>query len=44
MGALVCTVCRADLALYSTPRTPEDTAKRIRRFDLKHHHPDHAFQ
>jgi len=38
-GALVCTVCGADLALHSTPRVPEDTARRIYRFDHKHRHP-----
>ncbi len=37
-GALVCTVCGADLALHSTPRVPEDTARRIHRFDYKHRH------
>jgi hypothetical protein len=37
-GALVCMVCGADLALYSTPRVPEDTARRVGRFDLKHRH------
>ena len=37
-GALVCRVCGADLALHSTPRVPEDTARRVGRFDLKHRH------
>lgn len=37
-GALVCTVCKADLAIPSTPRVPESTAKRIRRFDTNHRH------
>jgi len=37
-GVLVCMVCGADLALYSTPRVPEDTARRVGRFDLKHRH------
>lgn len=37
-GALVCTVCKADLPIYSTPRVPEDTAKNIRKFDLRHRH------
>ena len=36
-GALVW-VCGADLALHSTPRVPEDTARRVGRFDLKHRH------
>jgi hypothetical protein len=37
-GMLVCTVCGADLALWSSPRVPEDTAKRVRRFDVRHRH------
>jgi len=37
-GVLVCTVCGADLTLNSTPRVPEDTARRVARFDLKHRH------
>lgn len=37
-GALVCMVCGADLALHSTPRVPEDAARRVGRFDLKHRH------
>lgn len=35
-GALVCTVCGADLALHSTPRVPEDTARRVHRFEVKY--------
>jgi hypothetical protein len=26
------------LALHSSPRVPEDTARRVGRFDLKHRH------
>lgn len=37
-GALVCTVCGADLAIHSTPKVPEHTADRIRKFDLHHRH------
>jgi hypothetical protein len=37
-GALTCTTCKASLPIWSTPRVPEDTAKNIRRFDLKHRH------
>jgi len=37
-GMLRCTVCGADLALHSTPRVPEDTARRVARFDVKHRH------
>jgi hypothetical protein len=37
-GDLVCTTCGVRLALFSTPRVPEDTARRIRIFDLKHQH------
>lgn len=37
-GALVCDVCGENLAIASTPRVPEDTAKRIRKFEAKHRH------
>jgi len=37
-GALVCTVCGADLAIHSTPKVPEHTADRIRKFELHHRH------
>lgn len=37
-GKLVCTVCGADIPLYSSPKVPEDTAKRIHRFDRQHRH------
>jgi hypothetical protein len=30
------TVCSAELAIWSTPRVPEDTARAIHRFDQKH--------
>lgn len=37
-GAVVCTVCGADLAIYSTPKVPEHAADRIRKFDRQHRH------
>lgn len=37
-GALVCTVCGTQLAIYSTPRVPEHNADRIRKFDRNHRH------
>jgi hypothetical protein len=37
-GALVCATRKARLALYSTPRVPENTAKNIYRFGLQHRH------
>lgn len=37
-GALVCTVCKAKLPIWSTPRVPEGTAKDVRRFDRQHRH------
>ncbi len=37
-GLLVCTVCGDKLALHSTPRVPEDTARRIARFEITHRH------
>ena len=37
-GVLRCTTCGDTLAIYSTPRVPEDTAERIRKFDLRHRH------
>lgn len=35
-GALVCSECSAQLAIWSTPRVPEDVARAIHRFDQKH--------
>ncbi len=37
-GVLVCTVCGDRLALHSTPRVPEDTARRVGRFEITHRH------
>jgi len=37
-GALVCTVCGADLAIWSTPKVPEESATLIHKFDRNHRH------
>jgi hypothetical protein len=37
-GALICTKCRTDLPIWSSPRVPEDTARNIHRFDIRHRH------
>lgn len=35
-GVLRCTTCGTTLAIWSTPRVPEDLARRIRRFADTH--------
>lgn len=37
-GVLTCTHCGSSLAVWSTPRVPEDVAAAIHKFDLKHRH------
>jgi len=37
-GALVCTICGDQLALWSTPRVPENLARQIHRFADRHLH------
>lgn len=37
-GVLVCEVCGDDLSLWSTPRVPEDVARRVHRFAQRHRH------
>lgn len=37
-GVLTCTSCGENLGIPSTPRVPEDSAKRIRRFEANHRH------
>jgi hypothetical protein len=37
-GVLSCTVCGDSLAIWSTPRVPENLARQIRRFADRHQH------
>lgn len=37
-GVLICTECGTRLAIWSTPRVPENTARDIRKFDRNHRH------
>lgn len=37
-GVLVCEDCGSRLAIWSSPRVPEDTAKAIRKFARAHDH------
>jgi hypothetical protein len=37
-GELVCLTCGSRLALHSTPRVPENTARRVSKFDFAHRH------
>lgn len=37
-GALTCTHCGASLSIWSTPRSPENVASEIHKFDVKHRH------
>ena len=37
-GVLTCTICGDQLAIWSTPRVPENLARQIRKFADRHLH------